>query len=84
MGPVYDVPAIFADEHMVARGSFVTVEDPQLGPMRLVNVVPRLSDTPGRVCHTGPQLGSIMRRSMGSWDSMTPSYKAWRRKPSFD
>lgn len=57
MGPVYDVPAIFADEHMVARGSFVTVDDPQLGPMRLVNVVPRLSDTPGRVCHTGPQLG---------------------------
>ncbi len=57
MGPVNDVPAIFADEHMVARGSFVTVEDPQLGPMRLVNVVPRLSDTPGRVCHTGPQLG---------------------------
>ncbi len=57
MGPVYDVPAIFADEHIIDRGSFVTVDDPQLGPMRLVNVVPRLSDTPGRICHTGPQLG---------------------------
>ena len=55
--PVYDVPDIFADPHFKARESFVTVHDPDLGDMRLVNVVPRLSETPGRVEKTGPALG---------------------------
>ena len=55
--PVYDVPDIFADPHFKARESFVTVHDPNLGDMRLVNVVARLSETPGRVEKTGPALG---------------------------
>lgn len=57
VAPVYDVPDIFADPHFAARESFTTIADPTLGPMRLVNVVPRLSATPGRVTSTGPTLG---------------------------
>ena len=57
VGPVYDVPAIFADEHVVARESLISVEDPELGSIRLVNVVPRLSGTPGAIRSTGPRLG---------------------------
>jgi crotonobetainyl-CoA:carnitine CoA-transferase CaiB-like acyl-CoA transferase len=57
VGPIHDIPAVFADPQFQARGSFVTVEDPVLGPMRLVNVAPRLSATPGRIRHTGPALG---------------------------
>jgi crotonobetainyl-CoA:carnitine CoA-transferase CaiB-like acyl-CoA transferase len=57
VGPIYDIPSVFADAQFQARGSFVTVEDPVLGPMRLVNVAPRLSKTPGRIRHTGPALG---------------------------
>jgi crotonobetainyl-CoA:carnitine CoA-transferase CaiB-like acyl-CoA transferase len=57
VGPIYDIPSVFADVQFRARGSFVTVEDPVLGPMRLVNVAPRLSATPGRIRHTGPALG---------------------------
>ncbi len=57
VGPVLDVPEIFADPHFQARESMTTVEDPEFGPMRLVNVVPRLSVTPGRVTSTGPALG---------------------------
>lgn len=59
--PIYDVPAIFADEHFRARETFVTVEDPDFGPMRLVNVAARFSRTPGRVEHTGPRLGAHNR-----------------------
>jgi crotonobetainyl-CoA:carnitine CoA-transferase CaiB-like acyl-CoA transferase len=55
--PVYDIPDIFADPHFAARESMTTVEDPDLGSIRLVNVVARLSQTPGRVRWTGPALG---------------------------
>ncbi|HEY8813016.1 MAG TPA: CoA transferase, partial [Candidatus Dormibacteraeota bacterium] len=57
VGPIYDIPSVFADAQFQARGSFVTVDDPVLGPMRLVNVAFRLSATPGRIRHTGPALG---------------------------
>jgi crotonobetainyl-CoA:carnitine CoA-transferase CaiB-like acyl-CoA transferase len=57
VAPVYDIPDIFADPHFQARASLVTVPDADLGTIRMVNVVPRLSETPGRVCTTGPALG---------------------------
>ncbi len=57
VGPIYDLPGVYADPHFQARGSFSTVHDPDLGPMRLVAVTPRLSATPGRIRHTGPSLG---------------------------
>ncbi len=55
--PVYDIPDIFEDPHFAARESLTCVDDPVLGRMRLVNVVPRFSETPGRVRSTGPALG---------------------------
>jgi formyl-CoA transferase len=57
VGLVYDVPAIFADPQVAERGSLVEVDDPELGPLRMVNVVPRLSRTPGAVRTAGPRLG---------------------------
>jgi formyl-CoA transferase len=57
VGPIYDIPTIFSDPHYSAREDLVKVEDPELGPMRLANVVPRFSDTPGRIRTTGPRLG---------------------------
>lgn len=57
VAPIYAIPEVFADPQFQARESFTTVEDPALGPVRLVNVVPRLSVTPGRVVSTGPTLG---------------------------
>ena len=56
--PIYDIPDIFADPHFAARHSFTAIEDPELGSVRLVNVVPRFSETPGRVRSTGPVLGA--------------------------
>jgi crotonobetainyl-CoA:carnitine CoA-transferase CaiB-like acyl-CoA transferase len=56
--PVYEVPEIFADPHFQARHSMVTVDDPDVGPVRLVDVAARFSATPGRVNHTGPALGA--------------------------
>ena len=57
VGPIYDLPSVYGDPHFQARESFIPVEDPHLGTMRLVNVTPRLSKTPGRIRSTGPSLG---------------------------
>ncbi len=56
-GPVYDVRRIFGDPHFAAREDIVSVEDPDLGMVRMQNVVPRLSRTPGRIVHGGLSLG---------------------------
>ena len=52
--PVYDIAGIFADPHVRARETITTVEDPELGPVRMQNVVPKFSRTPGRVRWPGP------------------------------
>ena len=57
VAPINDIPDVFANEHFQARESFTAIEDPDLGIMHLVNVVPRFSQTPGRVLTTGPDLG---------------------------
>ncbi|MFB4298778.1 CaiB/BaiF CoA transferase family protein [Actinomadura sp. NTSP31] len=56
--PVYDAPALLADEHLRARGTFQPMDDPDLGLMRVQAPVPRLSGTPGRVEHLGRPLGA--------------------------
>ncbi|NUU21765.1 MAG: CoA transferase [Streptomycetaceae bacterium] len=55
--PVYDAPALLADEHLRARGTFTSVDDPDLGPVTVQAPVVRLSETPGRVAHLGRGLG---------------------------
>jgi crotonobetainyl-CoA:carnitine CoA-transferase CaiB-like acyl-CoA transferase len=56
--PVYDAQQLMADEHLRARGSFVQVEDPDLGRVTVQAPVAVLSDTPGRVEHLGRALGA--------------------------
>jgi crotonobetainyl-CoA:carnitine CoA-transferase CaiB-like acyl-CoA transferase len=56
--PVYDAAQLLADEHLQARGTFVTVDDPDLGPMTVQGPVAQLSGTPGRIEHLGRALGA--------------------------
>jgi crotonobetainyl-CoA:carnitine CoA-transferase CaiB-like acyl-CoA transferase len=56
--PIYDAQQLLADEHLQARGTFVTVDDPDFGSMRVQAPVALLSETPGRVEHLGRALGS--------------------------
>jgi crotonobetainyl-CoA:carnitine CoA-transferase CaiB-like acyl-CoA transferase len=56
--PVYDAQQLLADEHLRARGSFLRVDDPDLGTMTVQAPVVRLSDTPGVVEHLGRGLGA--------------------------
>jgi crotonobetainyl-CoA:carnitine CoA-transferase CaiB-like acyl-CoA transferase len=56
--PVYDAQQLLADEHLRQRGSFVQVEDPDLGVTTVHAPVARLSETPGAVDHLGRGVGS--------------------------
>jgi crotonobetainyl-CoA:carnitine CoA-transferase CaiB-like acyl-CoA transferase len=56
--PIYDAQQLLADEHLRARGSFVTIDDPELGRMTVHAPVAVLSETPGRIGHLGRALGA--------------------------
>jgi crotonobetainyl-CoA:carnitine CoA-transferase CaiB-like acyl-CoA transferase len=56
-GPVLDIGDIFRDPHYAAREDIVSVADRDFGQVRMQNVAPRLSATPGRVRHPGGGLG---------------------------
>ena len=47
VGPVYDVRGVLADPQYAAIGTVHTVDDDELGPVKMQNVLFRLSETPG-------------------------------------
>ena len=55
--PIYDIRDIFEDPHFKAREAIISVRDKDFGAVRMQNVVPRFSRTPGRVWRAGPALG---------------------------
>jgi len=57
--PVYDIAGISADPHFQARETITTVQDPELGPVKMQNVIPKFSRTPGKIRWPGPtQMGA--------------------------
>jgi crotonobetainyl-CoA:carnitine CoA-transferase CaiB-like acyl-CoA transferase len=46
------------DPQVKALDMITTVDDPDLGPVRMQNVLFRMSDTPGGIRHTGQPLGA--------------------------
>lgn len=58
VAPVYDVAELMADPQVTAREMITTVEDEALGPMRMQNVLYRMSETPGAIRYTGRPLGA--------------------------
>jgi len=58
IAPVYDVADLMADPHVIERETITTVEDEDLGPVRMQNLPFRLSATPGEIRFTGRPLGA--------------------------
>ena len=56
-GRIYRAPEMLADEHFSARESIVDVAHPKYDKLKMQNVFPRLSATPGRIKWPGPALG---------------------------
>lgn len=55
--PVMSAEDLCDDPHVQARDMVITVDDPELGPVRMQGVVPKFSETPGEVRHAGQRLG---------------------------
>src|SRR5258708_38663699 len=63
--PVYDIDQFLADPHVQARGIVVDVPDAQVGQLTMHNIIPRLSDTPGRLRGPAPEIGQHTAEILG-------------------
>ena len=53
VAPIYDIRDVLADPQYQALDTITTVDDEDLGPLRMQNVLYRLSDSPGAIRWTG-------------------------------
>ncbi|MEU5882481.1 CoA transferase [Spirillospora sp. NPDC047279] len=58
VAPVYDVRDVFDDPQYRALDTVTEVDDPDLGPLRMQNVLFRMSETPGEIRSTGAARGA--------------------------
>lgn len=58
VAPIYDICDIFNDAQYRALDTITTVDDPHLGPLRMQNVMFRLSQTPGQINWPGRDIGA--------------------------
>ena len=78
--PVYDVAQLLADPQVQARDAVTTVDDEDLGPLRMQNVWFRLSRTPGRIRFPGRRLGQDTDAVLTDRLGYTPEQVAALRK----
>jgi crotonobetainyl-CoA:carnitine CoA-transferase CaiB-like acyl-CoA transferase len=69
IAPVYDISQIMEDPQFQALQSIIEVEDPELGTVKMQNVMYRMTETPGRVrwagCRRGEHNEEIYRGELG-------------------
>jgi crotonobetainyl-CoA:carnitine CoA-transferase CaiB-like acyl-CoA transferase len=65
VAPIYSVREIMEDPQYQALGSIVTVDDPDLGAIKMQNVMFRMSHTPGAIRWAGRGLGQDNRQIFG-------------------
>jgi crotonobetainyl-CoA:carnitine CoA-transferase CaiB-like acyl-CoA transferase len=56
--PIYSAADIVRDVHFLARGMVITAQLPDGTTVAVPGIAPKLTDTPGRVCWMGPELGA--------------------------
>lgn len=80
IAPVADFKDLAEDPHLRARKVLVELDDPDLGKLRMPDVLPRLSDTPGKIRHTGLPMGEhnmeIYRERLGLSERELEALKA--------
>lgn len=80
VAPIWNIEDVVSDPHLQERQAIATVDDPDLGPIRMPAVQPRLSETPGWIRHAGPRLGEhnleIYRDRLGLTDHQIAALQA--------
>jgi crotonobetainyl-CoA:carnitine CoA-transferase CaiB-like acyl-CoA transferase len=57
LGPIYDIKQLLEDPHVQHRGTFIELEDEELGSVRMQGPIPNLKGTPGKIRWPGPPKG---------------------------
>ena len=70
-GPVLRGPDLLEDRHYAERGTFVTVDHPQVGPKQYPGLPWKMSGTPGEVRWPSPTLGQHNREIFGGLLGLT-------------
>src|SRR5204863_179843 len=65
--PVYDIDQFLADPHVLEREIVVDVPDAATGRIAMHNIIPRLSETPGRLRAPAPRLGQHTAEILGQF-----------------
>ena len=65
-GPVYNVPDIFDDPQVKARGVLVDIEDPDIGTLKFARTGPHLGASPEIPANPAPELGEHSREILES------------------
>jgi formyl-CoA transferase len=56
-GLIYRAPDMLEDPHFKARNAIITTQHPHFGELKMQNVAPKLSATPGSVRTAAPEMG---------------------------
>jgi crotonobetainyl-CoA:carnitine CoA-transferase CaiB-like acyl-CoA transferase len=57
LAPIYDIAQLMSDPHVQERETITTIQDEDLGPLKMQNLLFRLQRTPGAIRHGGRRLG---------------------------
>ena len=78
-GVLFRAPEMLKDPHYKAREAIIEVQDKALGMLKMQSTFPKLSETPGSVQWTGPDLGEhndeIYKGLLGMDDATYVDYK---------
>jgi formyl-CoA transferase len=80
VAPIYDITDIFKDEQFAALGTIKTVQDDELGPIKMQNILFRLSETPGEITSAGPSLGKHTAEVLGKYGVSTSELTELKQK----
>jgi len=75
-GKIYTPADMLEDAHFKAREAIVTTMHPKFGNLKMQNVAPKLSKTPGGIRTPGPELGQHNREIYGEVLAMTAEQMA--------
>ncbi|MDQ0931684.1 CaiB/BaiF CoA transferase family protein [Streptomyces turgidiscabies] len=78
VAPIQDVREVMTDPQYQALGTITTVDDPDLGPIRMQNVLFRLSATPGAIRWAGRAHGADTTTVLTELGLTTPDIDALR------
>ena len=69
IAPIYDASDILVDPQLEAIGAILSIDDAELGPIKMSNVISRLSETRARSATPAAATASTRRPCSASWAS---------------